>query len=82
MTVQMLFQVAQFFDIFPSQTKNIIILSLSSGLILLLIAYMLLKNDLELHKKYLKQYAPANFDIDSQEEYSEAFKEATKDDKK
>jgi FtsH-binding integral membrane protein len=43
---------------------------------------VLLKNDIKRHKKYLKQYAPPNFDIDSNEEYDEAWNEATRDDKK
>lgn len=43
---------------------------------------VLLKDDIKRHKKYLKQYAPPNFDIDSNEEYDEAWDEATRDDKK
>jgi hypothetical protein len=80
-TVQTFFQVAGLFDIFSPQTKNIIILSLFSVSILLLIAYLLLKNNLERHKKYLKQYAPPAFNIDDQEEYDEAWDEAAKEDK-
>jgi hypothetical protein len=42
---------------------------------------VLLKDDIKRHKKYLKQYAPPNFDIDSNEEYDEAWDEATRHDK-
>ncbi|MGA2333657.1 MAG: hypothetical protein ABSG75_18105 [Syntrophales bacterium] len=51
--------------------------------VLVTIAWIvLLKDDIKRHKKYLKQYAPPNFDIDSNEEYDKAWDKATRDDKK
>jgi hypothetical protein len=51
--------------------------------VLVTIAWIvLLKDDIKRHKKYLKQYAPPNFDINNNEEYDEAWDEARRDDRK
>ena len=41
---------------------------------------ILLKNNLEICQKYLKQFAPPGFDPDNQEEYSEIRTEVLKED--
>ena len=43
---------------------------------------VLLMDDIKRHKRYLKRYAPPNFDIDISEEYDAAWDKATRDDKK
>jgi hypothetical protein len=72
---------ADLFGIFSRQTENrlCLFLALTGGIIFSWA--LLLKNNLKRHQKYLKQYAPSNFNIDAQEEYDEAWDEAEKKEK-
>ncbi len=73
-TFQSFDDIAHLFDIFSRQNTNRICLVLSIWLFVSVAWLILLKNDLNRHKKYLNQYAPPGFDIDQEEEYDEVAK--------
>lgn len=67
---------ANLFGIFSLQNEHRLCLFLSLALAATIPLALLLKSDLDLHKKYLKIYAPPDFNIYDQEEYDEAWNNA------
>lgn len=76
-TFQSCDDIAHLIDVFSRQNTNRICLGLSIWLFASL-AWLILKNDLNRHKKYLALYAPPDFDIDQEEECDISWNEAGK----